>query len=373
MLFIRWEVMALFFVVTYVLPVLCFTGCRELLQKPFLLPVQIIFTQRGNRCFRMLQVLRTGILLAATFEMAMWLPDCGYSVSYLLGNKRLDPKGPIAWLLAESPWPLLNPAASQLACPDVSMLPQASKGLLIWYMRIIFVLSGCWVLATCLDLCCCARCAFSHPPLEDDNSFDRDFTEKILETRSAEEVKNLKFEKFEERLEVEPLKALKFFLPSGLYFTMLMGCADFFLDVLQLFTWMNALQFQFSGCMACIMSLSLVLQIRERKGYSMEDLKEACEASLQRGILRADLYKVLQIEQCVEAPLSLCLTSYAWIFGISSSSVWALIFISLPSQAMSIKSLAGFVHVYLDWPDLKRRLHVSNGSYLVLEQGGSTR
>ena len=51
--------------------------------------------------------------------------------------------------------------------------------------------------------------------------------------------------------------ALKFFLPSGLYFTMLMGCADFFLDVLQLFTWMNAFHFKISGCMACIMSLSL--------------------------------------------------------------------------------------------------------------------
>ena len=35
-----------------------------------------------------------------------------------------------------------------------------------------------------------------------------------------------------------------------------------------------------------------VLQIRERKGYSMEDLEEACEASVQRGILRADLFKV---------------------------------------------------------------------------------
>ena len=182
MLFIRWEVMALFFVLTYFLPVLCFTGYRELLQKPFLLPVQMIFTQRGNRCFRMLQVLRTGILLAATFEMAMWLPDCKNSVNYLLGNKILDPKGPTAWLLAESPWPLLNPAASQLACPDVSMLPKASKGLLLWYMRIIFGLSSCWVLATCLDLCC-AWGAFSHPPLEDDHSFDRDFTDKILETR----------------------------------------------------------------------------------------------------------------------------------------------------------------------------------------------
>lgn len=52
-------------------------------------------------------------------------------------------------------------------------------------------------------------------------------------------------------------KALKFAPPSGLYFNMLLGCADFFLDVLQLFTWMNAFQFQFSGCMACIMSLSL--------------------------------------------------------------------------------------------------------------------
>ena len=162
---------------------LCITGYRELLQKPFLVPVQMIFTQRGNRCFRMLQVLRTGILLAATFEMGMWLPDCDTAVIYLLGRKSLDPKGPTAWLLAESPWPLLNPAASQLACPDYSMLPQNSKDLLIWYMRIIFVLSSCWVLATCLDLCCRACCAFSHPPLEDDHSFDRDFTEKILETR----------------------------------------------------------------------------------------------------------------------------------------------------------------------------------------------
>lgn len=164
---------------------LFFTGYRELLQKPFLLPVQMIFTQRGNRCFRMLQVLRTGILLAATFEMAMWLPDCYVSISYLLGAKYLDPKGLTAWLLAESPWPLLNPAASQLACPQVSMLPQASKVLLIYYIFIVFVLSGCWVLATCLDLCCSACCAFSHPPLEDDHSFDRDFTDKILETRWA--------------------------------------------------------------------------------------------------------------------------------------------------------------------------------------------
>lgn len=189
MLFIRWEVMACFFILTYVLPVLCFTDYRELLQKPFLLPVQMIFTQRGNRCFRMLQVLRTGILLEATFEMAMWLPDCKDSVYYLLGNKRLDPKGPTAWLLARSPWPLLNPAASQLACPQVSMLPKASQDLLIWYMDIVFRLSSCWVLATCLDLCCCARGAFSHPPLEDELSFRdftesfRDFTEKILETR----------------------------------------------------------------------------------------------------------------------------------------------------------------------------------------------
>ena len=185
MLFIKVEVMALFFFLTYVLPVLCFTGCRELLQKPFLLPVQMIFTQRGNSCFRIFQVLRTGVLLAATFEMAMWLPECDDSVYYLLGSKQLDPKGPTAWLLAESPWPLLNPAASQLACPQVSMLPQDSKDLLLWYMRIIFGLSSCWVLATCLDLCC-ARCAFSHPPLEDDHDHSfRDFTDKILETRRA--------------------------------------------------------------------------------------------------------------------------------------------------------------------------------------------
>ena len=38
---------------------------------------------------------------------------------------------------------------------------------------------------------------------------------------------------------------------------MLLGCADLFLDVLQLVTWMNALQFKFSACMAFIMSLSL--------------------------------------------------------------------------------------------------------------------
>jgi len=180
MLFIRLEVMALFIALTYALPVLFFTGYRELLQKPFLVPVQMIFTQRGNRCFRIFQVLRTGVLLAATFEMAMWLPECDDSVYYLLGH---NPKGPTAWLLAESPWPLLNPTAAQLACPDFSMLPQDSKDLLLWYMRIIFGLSSCWVLATCLDLCC-ARCAFSHPPLEDDHSF-RDFTDKILETRRA--------------------------------------------------------------------------------------------------------------------------------------------------------------------------------------------
>ena len=182
MLFIRWEVMASFFVLTYVLPVLCFTGYRELLQEPFLLPVQMIFTQRGNRCFRMLQVLRTGILLAATFEMDRWLPDCYDAVAYLLGHKALNPEGLTAWLLAESPWPLLNPAAAQLACPHVSLLPKASKDLLIWYMRIVFGLSSCWLLATCLDLCCCACRAFSHPALEDDHSF-RDFTDKILETR----------------------------------------------------------------------------------------------------------------------------------------------------------------------------------------------
>ena len=179
MLFIEVKVMALFFVLTYVLPVLFFTGYHELWQKPLLLPVQMIFTQRGKRCFRWLQVLRTGILLVATFELAMWLPDCDDAVDYLLGKKNLNPKGPTAWLLAESPWPLLNPAAAQLACPDVSMLPQDSKDLLILYMRIVFGLSSCWVLATCLDL----DCAFSHPPLEDDHSFDRDFTDKILETR----------------------------------------------------------------------------------------------------------------------------------------------------------------------------------------------
>ena len=186
MLFIRWKVMASFLFLTYVvLPVLVlwFTGYRELLQEPFLLPVQMIFTQRGNWGFRMLQVVRTIILLlVAAFEMAMWLPDCHDAVAYLLGNKDLHRKGLTAWLLAESPWPLLNPAAAQLACPDVSMLPKDSKDLLWWYMCFVFGLSSCWLLATCLDLCCCACGAFSHWTLEDDQSF-RDFADKILETR----------------------------------------------------------------------------------------------------------------------------------------------------------------------------------------------
>ena len=178
MLFIKVEVMAWFFFLTYVLPVLCFTGYRELLQKPLLLPVQMIFTQRDHRCFRIVQVVRTVILLAATFGLVMWLPDCHDSVNYLLGTKSLDPEGPTAWLLTRSPWPLLNPAAAQLACPRVSMLPKASKVLLLWYTCIVFCFSSCWVLATFLDLCF----PFSDPPLEDDHSF-RDFTDKILETR----------------------------------------------------------------------------------------------------------------------------------------------------------------------------------------------
>ncbi|CAK9058193.1 unnamed protein product [Durusdinium trenchii] len=70
---------------------------------------------------------------------------------------------------------------------------------------------------------------------------------------------------------------------------------------------------------------------------------------MARGILRSDLVELLRVEQGLEAPLSLCLTSYAWIFSMYSTNFWLLMTLTIPSQLSSIYTVAMFGREIVDF------------------------
>ncbi|CAK9058175.1 Putative ankyrin repeat protein MM_0045 [Durusdinium trenchii] len=328
MLGIRWEVVLTFMLLFYLLPAFFFVGFWRCVRHPALVFVGC----RSPRQIRLKVAVTVTLLgLAAALYLSH---ECGEDIPYLTGHlSGSHLHGHFSWILASGPYPLLNEIASHVACPDRSVLESQKQNLLLGYLSAVWCLSASWVALALADTCGLVKVL--QPAKETATSTEvQQLTEQICSTKNWQDLGHLS----------TPVKTVetrvKMFIAVG------MAIIDMIiLDLSQLMTWIWAMQFKFSACLICIFTVSMVLELS--KGLAR--LKEGLAESMARGILRSDLVELLRVEQGLEAPLSLCLTSYAWIFSMYSTNFWLLMTLTIPSQLSSIYTVAMFGREIVDF------------------------
>ena len=100
--------------------------------------------------------------------------------------------------------------------------------------------------------------------------------------------------------------------------------------------------FSFAAILAFITSMSLGLLLAST---TPQLLRAGIRDAVETGIMRDSLVHVLDDEQGIEAPLSLCLTSYAFAFSISG--YWPLIS-GMASMGLSVYGVAVFAYEHAD-------------------------
>ncbi|CAE7662940.1 unnamed protein product [Symbiodinium sp. CCMP2456] len=121
---------------------------------------------------------------------------------------------------------------------------------------------------------------------------------------------------------------------------------DFALDLSCMVTFFSAGHYYFGSVALVIFTWSLGQQVSGHQGFGFWSTEVS--ASINAGMLSDELVKITRTEKSVEAPLSLMLQTYTFIY-VSISSPFALISFSL-SILMSIYTIAGAVYrlLYLD-------------------------
>ena len=248
MLILSWKVVLPFMALSYGIPALCFRGFWRCLQYPALIFVGC----RGRRqIFLKLLVTVTLLTVSAIVYSAH---ECEDDIHYLLGFKDTSPEHYWSWLFATGPLPVINVIAGHVACPEHSVLGRQKHTLLLWYLKTVWCLSAAWVALALVDLRGLVNVLKPASEVAAGNEVD-DLTEEICMAPKAEDLQNLLGGAV--KAPETPLM-----LKAKMCLSIVVAFLDmFFLDFSQFFTWLWALQFKFCGCLACIYTMSLVLEL----------------------------------------------------------------------------------------------------------------
>mmetsp|Transcript_52093 Transcript_52093/g.107710 ORF Transcript_52093/g.107710 Transcript_52093/m.107710 type:complete len:729 (+) Transcript_52093:60-2246(+) len=303
----------------------------------------LIGAPRGAGCFdrRLPRVLATAVLLTLTAYQTYHCED--QIKFYSKGDMRVEDEMASfpATIMVHFPW-LLNRASSMLVCPSFNHMPSAQmnvnlpiplpglRELFFTYQFMTWILSLLWLLLVVLDMA--GLLPQASPNLERVLSL----AHQIEATRDRKEL---------ESLPAAPKPEVGFTCspcPSGILVNVSVVTADVFLDSMSAFNLLYALQFKFA---ACLISISTAAFVCELLGGQFAKLQDEARESIRRGVTTDGLYQLLAFERSFEAPLSLCLSAYAWAFSLRSMLAFCT---GAASLVLSTYGLATYVHWVVD-------------------------
>lgn len=282
----------------------------------------LIGAPRGAGCFdrRLPRVLATAVLLTLTAYQTYHCED--QIKFYSKGDMRVEDE--MASL------PQLQPHALRADERQPAHPIAGLRELFFTYQFMTWILSLLWLLLVVLDMA--GLLPQASPNLERVLSL----AHQIEATRDRKEL---------ESLPAAPKPEVGFtcsLCPSGILVNVSVVTADVFLDSMSAFNLLYALQFKFA---ACLISISTAAFVCELLGGQFAKLQDEARESIRRGVTTDGLYQLLAFERSFEAPLSLCLSAYAWAFSLRSMPAFCT---GAASLMLSTYGLATYVHWVVD-------------------------
>ncbi|CAE7236447.1 ankrd29 [Symbiodinium sp. CCMP2592] len=267
-----------------------------------------------------------------------WLPrHCEDAIRYYMyGDMRLANATAAFPLnaMVRGPLPLLSRASAEMACPAFNHFSTEEKSLFFCVQYIVAVVSFIWVVLVTIDSCCGFTTQFSSDPQAVEQ-----LSKRIAATGTKDEIAEIN-----DPVVVSPERAIQCMPPGGIYINVGMVVCDVFLDLYSIYSCVMAAQLKFAFLMVAIVSTSCTVEALTAAAWS---LPKQLEASLLRGLSSDALRHALECEACLEAPLSLCLTAYAFVFNVRGGGLLTLI-LSLMSIASSTYNTASYICWHID-------------------------
>ncbi|CAE7481000.1 unnamed protein product [Symbiodinium sp. CCMP2456] len=230
--------------------------------------------------------------------------------------------------------PLLSRASAEMACPAKTSFPARERSLFFGAQCVVASVSFVWVVFVAMDTCC----GFMQSATSDQQAVEQ-LSERIAATETKEEIAEIT-----DPVAVSPESSIQCLPPGGIRFTVGMAVVDIFLDLYSVYSCIMAAQLKFASLMVAIITTSCTV---EALSSDPRILPKQVEASLRRGLSTDALRHALASEACFEAPLSLCLTAYVFVFNVRGGGLLTLV-LSFMSIAVSTYHTASFLCWIID-------------------------
>ncbi|CAE7205324.1 unnamed protein product [Symbiodinium sp. CCMP2592] len=316
-----------FYLLVYTLPAL---ACWQ--QKALRFPALLLVSPATRPGLLCPVRLPRAVATVAQLALLYWLPGhCSQPISYYIyGNMALE-KATVAFpmnAMVHGPLPLLSRASAEIACPAKNTFPAQVQSLFFCMQYIVAVVSLIWVFLVTIDTCC----GFMQLATSDQQAVE-ELSRRIAATEAKDEIS-----KISGPVAVSPERAIQCLPPGGIYFAVGMAICDVFLDIYSAYSCVVAAQLKFASLMVAIVSTSCTVEALTSAPWT---LPKQIAASLHRGLSTDALRHALEFEASFEAPLSLCLSAYAFVFNVRGGGLLTLV-LSLMSIILSTYNTASY-------------------------------
>ena len=316
-----------FYFLVYTLPAL---ACWQ--QKALRFPALLLVSPATRPGLLCPVRLPRAVATVAQLALLYWLPGhCSEPIRYYVyGAMKLE-RATVAFpmnAMVHRPLLLMSRASAEIACPAHNTFPAQEQWLFFCVQYIVAVVSFIWVFLVTIDTCC----GFMQLATSDQQAVE-ELSKRIASTEAKDEIS-----KIADPVAVSPEPPIQCLPPGGIYFTVLMAFCDVFLDLYSAYSCVMAAQLKFAFLMVAIVSTSCTVEALTSSPWT---LPKQIAASLHRGLSTDALRHALQYEACFEAPLSLCLSAYAFVFNVRGGGLPTLV-LSLMSISLSTYNTASY-------------------------------